>query len=354
MQVCAFYSGLENRCLGVQRLLQYSLKRLSSLIPVLLGISLIAFATLQFIPGDPVTVRLGERATPEQVAAIRSQLGLDQPFWVQYFEFLKHLCQGDLGTSIMSGNPIAAEIGARWSATVELAIAAMVFAGGVGIPLGIIAAVYQHRWPDQLARMGSLLGVSLPVYWLGLLLIYGFAVSLNWLPASDRIDIAYSLSFQPITGLYSLDALLRGQLDVGLNVFLHLFLPACTLGTIPLAIITRITRSALLDVLTQPYIRTAYAKGVPKLRVITLHALKNALLPIVTVAGLQFGTLLGGAILTETIFSWPGMGTWLYEGILNRDYPVIQGGVLVLALLFVLVNVGVDLLYGWLDPRIHQ
>jgi peptide/nickel transport system permease protein len=335
-------------------LFQYTLKRFSSLMPVLLGISLISFATLQFIPGDPVTVRLGERATPEQVAAIRSQLGLDQPLWVQYLEFLKHLLQGDLGTSIISGNPITSEIVSRWPATVELAIAAMVFAGALGIPLGIVAAVYQHRWPDQVARISSLLGVSLPVYWLGLLLVYGFAVSLNWLPASDRLDIAYSLSFQPITGFYSLDAILRGQLDVLLNVWLHLFLPACTLGTIPLAIITRITRSALLDVLTQPYIRTAYAKGLPRRWVVGRHALKNALLPITTVAGLQFGTLLGGAILTETIFAWPGMGTWVYEGILNRDYPVIQGGVLVLAILFVLVNVAIDLMYSWLDPRIRH
>jgi peptide/nickel transport system permease protein len=335
-------------------LFQYTLRRLFSLIPVLLGITLIAFATMQFIPGDPVTVRLGERATPEQVAMIRSQLGLDQPFWVQYFQFLKHLCQGDLGNSIISGNSIASEVLTRWPATAELAIAAIVFAIAVGIPLGMVAAVYQNRWPDQMARVGALLGVSLPVYWLGLLLVYGFAVTLRWLPASDRLDTVFSFTFQPITGLYGLDAILRGQFDVLVNVVWHLVLPAFTLGTIPLAVIARITRSALLDVLGQPYIQTAYAKGVPKVWVIGRHALKNALLPITTVTGIQFGTLLGGAVLTETIFAWPGMGTWLYEGILNRDYPVIQGGVLVIAILFVLANVGVDLLYGWLDPRIRQ
>ena len=251
------------------------LRSLLSLIPVLLGITVIAFGVLHFIPGDPATAILGERATPAQVAAIREQLGLNQPLILQYLSFLGHLLQGDLGNSILSGTPIAQEIMMRWPATLELAMAALFIALGVGVPLGIVAAVYTARWPDQLIRIVSLVGVSLPVYWLGLLLVYLFAVILHWLPTSDRLGLEVSLTFVPITGLYLLDALLQLNGSVLGDVILHLLLPAITLSTIPLAVITRITRSAMLEALAQNYIRTAKAKGVPRFKVIGQHALKN-------------------------------------------------------------------------------
>jgi peptide/nickel transport system permease protein len=323
-----------------------------NLIPVLLGITFVAFAALHFIPGDPATVMLGERATPEQVAAIRDQLGLNEPLVWQYAHFMGRLFHGDLGNSILSGVPIATEITSRWPATLELAIAAMLIALSVGIPLGILSAVYADRWPDQVMRIGSLIGVSLPVYWLGLLLVYAFAVTLHWFPASDRLSVEAGLTFVPMTGLYILDAVLQLNGGVLGDAIAHLVLPALTLSTIPLAVITRITRSAMLDALGQNYIRTARAKGVPPLGTVGRHAFKNALLPISTVTGLQFGTLLGGAILTETIFAWPGIGAWIYEGILNRDYPVVQSGVLLVATVFVLLNRLVDLAYRWIDPRI--
>jgi peptide/nickel transport system permease protein len=227
----------------------------------------------------------------------------------------------------------------------------MLVATILGIPAGILAAVKKNGWIDNIAMSTSLLGVSMPVYWLGLLLVYLFAVHLHWLPPSGRLGVGVDL--QPITGFYVLDALLRLNFPALIDVLSHLILPAITLGTIPLAIIARITRSAMLEVLSQDYIRTARAKGLLERWVISKHALKNALLPVVTIIGLQFGTLLGGAILTETIFSWPGIGSWIYEGILARDYPVVQGGVVFVAIVFVLINLLVDLSYAFLDPRIQ-
>lgn len=330
----------------------YIFKRLLSLLPVLLGITLFVFAFLHLIPGDPAVILLGERATPEQVAAVREQLGLNQPLPVQYLIFLKSLLQLDLGTSIISGIPIADELKIRYPATFELSLAAMTIALLIGIPAGVFAAVKKNRWLDQWVMTGSLLGVSLPVYWLGLLLIYLFAVNLHWLPPSGRISVAAASSFQPITGFYVLDALLQLNGAALVDVLAHLVLPAVALSTIPLAILARITRSAMLEALSQDYIRTAKAKGVPAYRVIFQHALKNALLPVSTIAGLQFGTLLGGAILTETIFSWQGIGSWIYEGILARDYPVVQGGVIFIAVAFVLINLLVDLSYVLIDPRV--
>lgn len=331
----------------------YLVKRLLSLMPVLLGITLLVFGFLHFIPGGPAVVLLGERATPEQVATLTRQLGLDQPLWLQYVKFLGNLVQLNLGTSIMSGIPIADELRVRCPATFELAIAAMLVALTIGIPAGVLAAVYKNRWVDQLTMTGSLLGVSLPVYWLGLMLIYLFAVNLQWLPASGRISVNAGLTFQPITGFYVLDAILQLNGSALLDVLAHLVLPAMTLGTIPLAIVARITRSAMLDALSQDYIRTARAKGVPAGRVIGQHAFKNALLPISTITGLQFGSLLGGAILTETIFAWSGLGSWIYQGILERDYPVVQGGVVFVAIAFVLINLLVDLSYAVIDPRVQ-
>lgn len=332
---------------------QYILKRLLGLIPVLFGITLAVFLLLRLIPGDPAIVLAGERATPDQIEALRNQLGLNQPLVLQYFAFLGNLLRLNLGNSLISGIPILEEIRTRWTATFELAIAAMLVAVLLGIPLGVLAAVNKNRWLDQLTMGGSLVGVSLPVYWLGLLLIYLFSITLNWLPPSGRIGVESGLNFQPITGFYVLDALLRFNLPVLGDVLAHLILPALTLGTIPLAIVARITRSTMLDVLGQDYIRTAEAKGLPNRLVIFRHALKNALLPINTTIGLQFGTLLGGAILTETIFSWSGIGSWIYDGILARDYPVVQGGVVFVAIVFVLINLLVDLSYAFVDPRVQ-
>ncbi|HBB33052.1 MAG TPA: peptide ABC transporter permease [Cyanobacteria bacterium UBA8803] len=331
----------------------YIARRLLNLLPVLLGITLLVFTLLQLIPGDPAVVILGERATPEQVEALREQLGLNQPLPLQYLTFLWNLMRLDFGTSIISGVPIAEEIKTRWPATFELSVAAMVVAVVLGIPVGVLAAVRKNSSLDNLSTIGSLLGVSMPVYWLGLLLIYLFAVNLNWLPPSGRLSIEAGLNFKPITGFYIIDALLQVDIKVLLDVLSHLILPALTLGTIPLAILARITRSAMLEVLSQDYIRTARAKGVQERWVILQHALKNALLPVVTIIGLQFGTLLGGAILTETIFSWPGIGSWIYEGILARDYPVVQGGVIFVSVSFVIINLLVDISYPFLDPRIH-
>lgn len=330
----------------------YIIKRLLNLLPVLLGITLLVFLFLHLIPGDPATVMLGERATPEQVEALREQLGLNQPLPLQYLTFLNNLLHLDFGTSIISGIPIIDEIKTRFPATFELSLAAMIVAVILGIPAGVLAAVYKNRPADNLTMIGSLLGVSMPVYWLGLLLIYLFAITLNWFPPSGRISIDAGLTFQPITGFYILDAILKLDINLFQDVLFHLILPALTLGTIPLAILARITRSSLLEVLSQDYIRTARAKGIPEHWVILRHGLKNALLPVVTIIGLQFGTLLGGAILTETIFSWPGIGSWIYEGILARDYPVVQGGVVVVSIIFVLVNLVVDISYALVDPRI--
>ncbi len=331
----------------------YVAKRCLGLIPVVLGITLFVFLLLHLIPGDPAIVLLGERATPEQVVALRQQLGLEQPLPVQYVRFLMQVLQGDLGRSILSGIPVAEELRLRFPATVELALGAMAIAIALGIPSGILAALRKNSGLDHGVMIASLVGVSLPVYWLGLLLIYLFAVYLHWLPASGRLSIDAGFAGQSWTGFYVLDALLQLNLPLLGDVVGHLALPAMTLSTIPLAILARITRSALLETLSQDYIRTARAKGVPAFWVIGRHALKNALLPISTVIGLQFGTLLGGAILTETIFSWPGIGSWIYEGILTRDYPVVQGGVMVVAIAFVVVNLIVDITYAWIDPRIR-
>jgi peptide/nickel transport system permease protein len=318
---------------------------------VIFGITILVFLFLQLIPGDPAVVLLGQRATPDQIAALREQMGLNQPLPLQYLAFLGKLLRFDLGRSIISGIPITQEIATRWPATFELSVAAMLVAMLLGIPAGIIAAVRKNGWIDNLAMSTSLLGVSLPVYWLGLLLIYLFAVNLRWLPPSGRLSVG--VDFRPFTGFYLLDTLLQFNFAAFADVLVHLILPAITLGTIPLAIIARITRSAMLEVLSQDYIRTARAKGVMERWVIMKHALKNALLPVVTIVGLQFGTLLSGAILTETIFSWPGIGSWVYQGILNRDYPVVQGGVVFVAIVFVLINLLVDLSYAFLDPRIQ-
>ncbi|MDT7919784.1 MAG: ABC transporter permease [Meiothermus sp.] len=329
----------------------YTGRRLLGIIPVLFGISLLVFLFLHLIPGNPAVVMLGERASPERIAELSNKLGLERPLPEQYLLFVRNLLSGDLGSSIFNQLTIKEQLARRWPATFELAIAATLFAVVIGIPFGILAAVRKNSIADNLATSFSLLGVSLPVFWLGLLLVYLFAVNLQWLPAGGRLSTDVDALFKPITGFYVFDALFQPQSFW--DVARHLILPAITLGTIPLAILTRITRGAMLEVLSQDYVRTARAKGLSERVVIWRHAFKNALLPVVTIIGLQFGTLLGGAILTETIFSWPGIGSWIYEGILNRDYPVVQGGVIFVALIFVVVNLVVDLSYALLDPRIQ-
>ncbi|RTH02138.1 peptide ABC transporter permease [Thermus scotoductus] len=331
----------------------YVLRRLLGLVPVLFGITLLVFLFLQLIPGDPAQAILGERGTPEQLEALREKLGLNKPLYVQYLTFVKNILTGDLGTSAVSTIPVAEELKRRWPATFELALAATLVAVVFGIPVGILAAVRKNSLLDTLSMSLSLVGVSMPVFWLGLLLVYLFAVNLHWLPTGGRLSTDLAIDFRPITGFLVLDGMLALKPEVLMDALRHLILPALTLGTIPLAILTRITRSAMLEVLSQDYVRTARAKGLAERQVILKHALKNALLPVVTLVGLQFGTLLGGAILTETIFSWPGIGSYIYEGILNRDYPVVQAGVLVVATVFVLVNLLVDLSYALLDPRIQ-
>lgn len=332
---------------------RYIFGRLLQLVPVLLGISLLVFAFLHLIPGDPAITLLGDRASPESLARVRESMGLNRPLPLQYLSFLSSLFRFDLGTSIFTGESIVDAIALRWPATFELAVVSMIIALLLGIPAGVIAAVRKNSLVDNLTMTGSLIGVSMPVYWLGLLLVYLFAVNLQWLPPSGRIGINVGYDFNEITGFYIFDALIQGNFQALGDILAHLILPAVTLSTIPLAIIARITRSAMLEVLSQDYIRTARSKGLKELRVIGKHALKNAMLPVITIVGLEFGTLLGGAILTETIFSWPGIGKWIYEGILQRDYPVVQGGVMFVAFVFVLVNLLVDISYAFLDPRIQ-
>jgi peptide/nickel transport system permease protein len=334
-------------------MLRYIARRLLGLLPVIFGITLLVFAFLHLIPGDPVTAMVGERATPDQIEVLREQMGLNKPLPLQYLTFVGSLLRLDFGNSIVTGIPIREEIGRRWAASFELSTAAMIFAVFIGIPAGIIAAVYKDKWADNLAMIGSLIGVSMPVYWLGLLLIYLFAVNLGWLPPSGRLGVSEGFAFKPLTGFYVLDAVLQLNIPALKDVLAHLILPAIALGTIPLAIVARLTRSAMLEVMSQDYIRTARAKGVLERWVILKHALKNALLPVITIIGLQFGTLLSGAILTETIFSWPGLGSWIYNAILARDYPVVQGGVVFISVTFVLINLLVDLSYALFDPRIQ-
>jgi ABC-type dipeptide/oligopeptide/nickel transport system permease component len=348
-------------------MLTYALRRLLGLIPVLVGVSLLVFLIPRVIGADPARVMLGERASETAYLRLRAELGLDAPLFVntaafaerglpglfeaQYPSFALGVLRGDLGRSIVSLVPVGSGLRARFPATFELAVTAMLFAVVVGVPLGVVAALRRGTLIDTGALFIALAGVSFPVFWLGILLIYAFAVNLGWLPASGRL--AATLTFAPVTGFYVLDGLLSGRLDVTLDALRHLVLPGLALGSIPLAIVVRMTRSAMLEVLGQDYVRTATAKGLARSVVVRKHALRNALMPVVTVIGLSFGALLSGAILTETVFAWPGIGRWVYDAISARDYPVIQGGVLFVAFLFVLVNLVVDLSYAVIDPRVQ-
>lgn len=345
-------------------MLAYSLRRVLGLIPVLFGISFLVFLMLRLIPGDPAIIILGERATPQQLRVLRAQLGLDKALFLdfsgernifdtQYVTFMRRLAQGDLGASIIRKTDVTSELRNRFPATLELTLAALLIAVVIGVGFGVIAAVRRASLLDAGSVLLALLGVSIPIFWLGLMMQYLFAVWLRVLPISQRLDPELSRGFSALTGMYVLDGLLRGRPDVSWNALRHLIMPALALATVPMAIIVRMTRASMLDVLNQDYVRTAWAKGLSQRVVVLRHALRNALLPVVTVIGLQLGLLLSGAILTETVFSWPGIGTWLLQGVLGRDYPVVQGGVMFVAVIFVVVNLLVDLSYAFLDPRVH-
>jgi len=334
-------------------LLSYLIKRLVLLIPTLFGISVAVFSLLYLIPGDPAQAVLGERASPELLAEMRERMGLNDPFWVQYGRFAARIFSGDLGRSLRSGLPVAHDIAVRLPATIELTLAAMGIAVPVGILAGIIADVRRGTFLDYGVMAGSLLGVSVPIFWLGLVLMYFFAVDLGWLPPSGRLSVEYQSQVPFMTGMYLVDTLLIGHWPAFVDAVRHLIMPATALATIPIALIARITRSSLLEVLGQDYIRTARAKGLAAWLVTCRHGLPNALLPVLTVIGLQVGMLLGGAVLTETIFSINGVGRYIVDSIANRDYPAVQGAVFFVATLFVLTNLLVDLLYALIDPRVR-
>jgi len=333
------------------------LKKLATLVPTLLGVTLVAFALIRLVPGDPIEVMVGERQLdPVAHAALMQQLGLDQPLHVQYARYLGGLLQGDLGNSLVTREPVVAEFAALFPATIELALAALFLALALGLPLGMAAALKRGSWFDQAVMALATVGNSMPVFWWGLILIMFFSVGLEWTPVSGRVGIEYDID--PRTGFMLIDsaiASLRGE-EPGafVSACLHLALPAVVLGTIPMAVVARMTRSSLLEVLREDYMRTARAKGLSPARVVLRHGMRNALIPVVTVLGLQVGSLLGGAVLTETIFSWPGIGKWLIDAIARRDYPVVQAGILVSALIFIVVNLAVDLLYGVLNPRLRS
>ena len=330
---------------------RYILRRAIALLPILLGVSAAAFLLIHLLPSDPAIAYLGERATSESLARMRHEWGLDRPLPVQYVVYLWHAIRGDFGQSLDSHRPVIAEFLPRFPATIELSLGAITVALLVGIPIGLLSASRPNSLLDRLGMGLALTGVSLPVFWLGLMLIYIFSVYFHTLPTSGQIGLSYSLA--PITRIDVLDGLLTGNLAAAGDALRHLVLPSVTLSTYSMAIIARMTRAAMLDALHQDYIRTAYAKGLARRVVIIGHGLRNAFLPIITVIGLQVGSLLTGAILTETIFSWPGVGRFMYESILFRDYPVILTGILLFSLIFVLVNLCVDVLYALLDPRIR-
>jgi dipeptide transport system permease protein len=332
---------------------RFFIGRLAVLIPTFLGVSIIAFAFIRLLPGDPVMLMSGERVmAPERHAEIMHDLGLDRPVYVQYFDYLGNLLQGDLGSSIVTKRPVLQEFRSLFPATLELSICAMLFAVILGIPAGIFAAVKRGTWFDQGVMGVALIGYSMPIFWWGLLLIVLFSNTLHWTPVSGRISLMYF--FKPVTGFMLIDSLISGQAGAFKSAFQSLILPTIVLGTIPLAVIARQTRSAMLEVLGEDYVRTARSKGLAPLRVVGVHALRNAMIPVITSIGLQVGVLLGGAILTETIFSWPGIGKWMVDAVFKRDYTVVQGGLLLIAGIIMLVNLLVDLTYGLINPRIRH
>jgi len=334
-------------------MLRFVLYRLGVVIPTFLGVTILAFSLIRLIPGDPIELMVGERGIePARHAELLAQYGFDKPLLNQYAIYLGGVLKGDLGRSIVTKQPVLDEFFAVFPATVELALSAILFAIIFGLPAGVLAASRRGTAADHTVMGVAITGYSMPVFWWGLLMILLFSVTLGWTPVSGRIAVQHFI--EPVTGFMLIDTLIAGDRAAFVSALRHLILPAIVLGTIPLAVIARMTRSSMLEVLGEDYIRTAKAKGLGRFRVIWLHALRNALIPVVTVVGLQVGLLLSGAILTETIFSWPGMGKWLVESINRRDYPVLQGGVLLVACLIIFVNLGVDLLYGLINPRIRH
>lgn len=328
----------------------YIIRRVLMLVPVLLGLSLVVFFMIRAIPGNPAQVILGQLATKDAIETLTKELGLDQPWYVQYFNYLGGLLTGDLGESLRTKTPISEEIWPYLAATIELSVVALLIAVVIGVNAGIISAWFQNSWFDYIAMLLALIGVSMPIFWLGLMEQWIFAIQFDLLPTAGREEVRNPV--EAITHLYIIDTILQGRMDQLGEVVQHLILPSFALATIPMAIIARITRSSMLEVMRSDYIRTARAKGLRMFWVVYKHSLKNAVIPIITIIGLQLGLLLGGAILTETIFSWPGVGRYIYEAIGFRDYPVIQSGILIIAVIFVLINLIVDLLYAAVDPRI--
>jgi len=331
---------------------RFALRRLILVIPTFFGITVIAFGLVRLIPGDPIQLMAGVHGiTPERHAELMHQYGFDLPLWQQYLGFLNGLVHGDLGASIVTKTSVLVDFFSRFPATMELSVCALLIAVLVGVPVGVIAGVKRGSFFDHTVMGAALTGYSMPIFWWGLLMIVFFSGFLGWTPVSGRIDVFYFI--QPITGFMLIDTLWQGNIPAFWSAVQHLILPSVVLSTIPLAVIARQTRSAMLEVLGEDYVRTARAKGLSSWRVIGLHALRNALIPVVTVTGLQVGLLFAGAILTETIFSWPGVGKWLVDAVYRRDYPSVQGGVLLIATMVMLVNLSVDLIYGLIDPRIR-
>ncbi len=334
-------------------MLRFVLTRIGLVVPTFVGVTLLAFAMIRLVPGDPIELRVGERGIdPQRHAQLRAEYGLDKPLLEQYRIYIERVIGGDLGKSIVTRQPIVEEFFRLFPATVELSLCAMLFAVLVGIPAGILAAVRRGSVFDHTVMGAALTGYSMPIFWWGLLLIILFSGILQWTPVSGRISLLYF--FEPVTGFMLIDSLLSGQDGAFVSALRHIILPAVVLGTIPLAVIARQTRSAMLEVLNEDYVRTARAKGLAPARVIALHALRNALIPVVTVIGLQVGLLFSGAVLTETIFAWPGIGKWLIDSISRRDYPAVQGGILLIATAVIVVNLCVDLVYGLINPRIRH
>jgi dipeptide transport system permease protein len=335
-------------------MLKFFLRRAALTVPTFFALMFVTFVAIRLVPGDPVEVRTGERGiAPERLAQFRHELGLDQPVWKQFLDYVWQLLHGDFGTSIVTNERVLTEFFQLFPATIELSVCAMIFAVCVGIPAGVIAALKRGSIFDQTLMGISLTGFSMPIFWWGLLLI--MLVSERWglTPVSGRIDLI-KYYFEPVTGFMTIDALLSGQPGAFRSALHHLVLPAIVLGTVPLATLARMTRSSMLEVLSEDYVRTARAKGLSPLRVVGMHALRNALIPVVTIIGLQVGSLMAGAVLTETIFSWPGVGKWLIESIGRRDYPALQGGILLISAVVILVNLTVDMLYGSINPRIRH
>ena len=334
-------------------MLSFILRRLGTFIPTFIGVSIVSFLFIRLLPGDPILLMAGERGMSEQrYAELMHQFGFDRPLLAQYWDYLTGILHGDLGLSFKTKRPVWDEFFTLFPATLELSLCAIVFAVVLGIPAGIIAAVKRGKWPDQALMSTALVGFSMPIFWWALLLIILFSGMLGWTPVSGRISLMFF--FPTDTGFMLIDSFRSGQAGAFASAVNHLILPTIVLGTIPLAVIARQTRSAMLEVLSEDYVRTARAKGLSPLRINGLHALRNALIPVITVIGLSVGTLMAGAILTETIFSWPGIGKWMVEGINSRDYTAVQGGLLMIAVIVMVVNLVVDVLYGLINPKIRQ